>query len=87
MNVADVMASEFSRGREAGHAEGRRQGLEEAAKIVADAQAEVQRNIDENIAEACVAQVKRADNYPLIQARDWLRHSHEIIQSRIKETE
>jgi len=55
--------------------------LERAAVVAETHQAEVQRNIDGNIAEVRVIQITPSDNWPLIKARDWLKHTAATIRA------
>jgi hypothetical protein len=55
--------------------------LERAAVVAETHQAEVQRNIDDNIAEVRVIQITPSDNWPLIKARDWLKHTAAAIRA------
>lgn len=55
---------------------------EACAEVLAERIREIQHNIDDNIAEVRVAEVKPADNRPLIKARDWLRAVLDAIRSR-----
>ena len=59
--------------------------LERAAVVAETHQAEVQRNIDGNIAEVRDIQIMPLDNWPLIKARDWLKHTAAAIRA-LKET-
>lgn len=59
--------------------------LERAAVVAETHQAEVQRNIDGNIAEVRDIQITPLDNWPLIKARDWLKHTAAAIRA-LKET-
>jgi hypothetical protein len=60
--------------------------LERAAVVAETHQAEVQRNIDDNIAEVRDIQIMPLDNWPLIKARDWLKHTAATIRA-LKEGE
>jgi hypothetical protein len=55
--------------------------LERAAVVAETHQAEVQRNIDDNIAEVRVIQITPSDNWPLVKARDWLKHTAAAIRA------
>jgi hypothetical protein len=59
--------------------------LERAAVVAETHQAEVQRNIDGYIAEVRDIQITPLDNWPLIKARDWLKHTAAAIRA-LKET-
>ena len=54
---------------------------ERCAKMAEAHQAEVQRNIDDNIAEVRLVQMVPSDNWPLIKARDWLKHTAAAIRA------
>jgi hypothetical protein len=54
---------------------------ERCAKVVEAHQAEVQRNIDDNISEVRVVDMRPSDNWPLIKARDWLKHTAANIRA------
>ena len=57
------------------------QERERCTGLVDEAQAEVQANIDDNIAEVREVDMKPSDNWPLIRARDWLRHIAAAIRA------
>lgn len=61
------------------------EALERAAVVAETHQTEVQRNIDDNIAEVRVIQITPSDNWPLVKARDWLKHTAAAIRA-LKET-
>jgi hypothetical protein len=57
------------------------QERERCAVVVEAHQAEVQRNIDDNISEVRVVQIVPSDNWPLIKARDWLKHTAAALRA------
>ena len=57
------------------------QERERCAKVVETHQDEVQRNIDDNILEVRVVDIVPSDNWPLIKARDWLKHTAAAIRA------
>jgi hypothetical protein len=57
------------------------EALERAAVVAETHQTEVQRNIDDNIAEVRVIQITPSDNWPLVKARDWLKHTAATIRA------
>lgn len=54
---------------------------ERCARVAESFQAEVQRNIDDNISEVRVVDIRPSDNWPLIKARDWLKHTAAAIRA------
>jgi hypothetical protein len=55
--------------------------LERAAVVAEAHQAEVQSNIDDNISEVRVVKTVPSDNWPLINARNWLKHTAAAIRA------